>query len=152
MSKIVRTVSNQLSLLIFIFGLYVIMHGHVTPGGGFQGGAVVASGAALLIVAFGSREIQKGLKERHLSIIESSGALIFIGLAFGGLGTLFFYNFLVGSPIFGNIPPSGPGSADVWTGGVLPLMNIGVGLKVIAGLSAIVLVMALVSSGEEIEE
>jgi len=152
MSKIVRTVSNQLALLIFIFGLYIIIHGHVTPGGGFQGGAVVASGAALLIVAFGSREIQKGLKERHLSIIESSGALIFIGLAFGGLGTLFFYNFLVGSPIFGNIPPSGPSPADVWTGGVLPLMNIGVGLKVIAGLSAIVLVMALVSSGEEIEE
>jgi len=128
------------------------MHGHVTPGGGFQGGAVIASGAALLIVAFGSREIQKGLKERHLSIVESSGALIFIGLAFAGIGTLFFYNFLVGSPIFGGIPPSGPNPGNVWTGGVVPLMNIGVGLKVIAGLSAIVLAMALASSGEEMEE
>ena len=54
MSKIVRTVSNQLILLVLIFGLYIIMHGHVTPGGGFQGGAIVASGTALIIVAFGS--------------------------------------------------------------------------------------------------
>jgi len=152
MSKIVRTISNQLILLILIFGLYIIMHGHVTPGGGFQGGAVVASGAALIIVAFGSYEVQKRLKERHLSILESSGALIFIGLAFAGMATVFFYNFLVGSPVFGHIPPSGPNPGDIWTGGVVPLMNLGVGLKVLAGLSAIVLALALASSGEEMEE
>jgi energy-converting hydrogenase B subunit I len=152
MSKIVRTVSNQLILLVLIFGLYIIMHGHVTPGGGFQGGAIVASGAALIIVAFGSYEVQKRLKERHLSILESGGALIFIGLAFAGMATVFFYNFLVGSPVFGHIPPFGPNPGDIWTGGVVPLMNIAVGLKVLAGLSAIVLVMALASSGEEMEE
>jgi len=152
MSKIVRTISNQLILLVLIFGLYIIMHGHVTPGGGFQGGAIVASGAALIIVAFGSYEVQKRLKERHLSILESGGALIFIGLAFAGMATVFFYNFLVGSPVFGHIPPFGPNPGDIWTGGVVPLMNIAVGLKVLAGLSAIVLVMALASSGEEMEE
>jgi energy-converting hydrogenase B subunit I len=152
MSKIVRTISNQLILFIVIFGLYIIMHGHVTPGGGFQGGAVVASGAALIIVAFGSYEVQKRLKERHLSILESSGGLIFIGLAFAGMATVFFYNFLVGSPVFGHIPPFGPNPGDIWTGGVVPLMNIGVGLKVLAGLSAIVLALALASSGEEMEE
>jgi energy-converting hydrogenase B subunit I len=152
MSKIVRTVSNILVLLIFIFGLYIVMHGHVTPGGGFQGGAVLASGAALIIVAFGSYNVQKRLKEHHLSILESGGALIFIGLAFGGMAIVFFYNFLVGSPIFGHIPPSGSNPGDVWTGGVIPLMNLAVGLKVLAGLSAIVLVMALTSSGIEVEE
>jgi energy-converting hydrogenase B subunit I len=152
MSKIVRTMSNQLILLVLIFGLYIIMHGHVTPGGGFQGGAVVASGTALIIVAFGSYEIQKRLKERHLSILESGGALLFIGLAFAGMATVFFYNFLVGSPVFGHIPPFGSNPGDIWTGGVVPLMNIGVGLKVLAGLSAIILAMALAASGEEMEE
>jgi len=44
MSKIVRTITNILYSSILIFGFYVIMHGHLTPGGGFQGGAVVASG------------------------------------------------------------------------------------------------------------
>ena len=152
MSKIVRTISTLLVPFILIFGIYVIMHGHLTPGGGFQGGAVFASGAALLIVAFGSYNIQKKLQDHQLSILESSGAVMFIGLAFGGIATVFFYNFLVGSPIFGHIPPSGSNPGDIWTGGVIPLMNLAVGLKVIAGLSVIVLVMALASNKTEIEK
>jgi len=152
MSKIVRTMSNILILFVFVYGLYIIMHGHLTPGGGFQGGAIVASGVALLLVAFGSHNLHKSLKERHLSILESGGGLIFIGLAFGGLATIFFYNFLVGSPIFGHIPPSGPNPGDIWTGGVIPFMNLAVGLKVLAGFSAILLVMALASSRKEVEE
>ncbi len=152
MSKIVRTISTFLVMFIFIYGLYLIMHGHLTPGGGFQGGAVFASGVALLIVAFGSYKVHQHLEEHHLSILESSGALIFIGLAFGGIATIFFYNFLVGSPIFGQIPPTGSNPGDIWTGGVIPLMNLAVGLKVLAGLSAILLTMALATSITEVEE
>jgi len=152
LSKIVRTVANQLILFILIFGLYVIAHGHLTPGGGFQGGAVIVSGVVMLLVAFSSKELKKSLRERLLSIMESTGALIFSILAFAGISTAFFYNFLVGTPIFGRIPPTGPNPGDIWTGGVIPLMNLAVGLKVIAGLSAVVLALALFSSGEEIEE
>ena len=152
LSKIVRTVANQLILFILVFGLYVIAHGHITPGGGFQGGAVVVSGVVMLLVAFSSQELKKSLRERLLSIMESSGALIFAILGFAGIGTVFFYNFLVGTSIFGRIPATGPGPGDIWTGGVIPLMNLAVGLKVIAGLSAVVLAMALFASGEEIEE
>lgn len=152
MSKIVRTITNLLTPFILMFGIYVIIHGHITPGGGFQGGAVFASGIALLIVAFNSAKVQEKLKEHHLSVIESSGALLFIGLAFAGLAVTFFYNFLVGSPIFGQIPPEGANPGFIWTAGVIPLMNIAVGLKVIAGLSAVVLVMALASSNIRIDE
>jgi len=152
LSKIVRTVANQLILFIIVFGLYVITHGHITPGGGFQGGAVIVSGVVMLLVAFSSQELKKSLRERVLSIMESTGALIFAILAFAGIGTAFFYNFLVGTPIFGRIPATGPGPGDIWTGGVIPLMNFAVGLKVIAGLSAVVLAIALFSSGEEVEE
>ena len=152
MSKIVRTIANPIVMLIFIFGFYIIMHGHITPGGGFQGGAVVASGIALLVVAFGASAVNKGVKERVLQLVESSGALLFIALAFGGIGVVFFYNFLIGTPIFGQIPPTGPNPGNVWTGGFIPLMNIAVGLKVIAGLSSVVIVMALTSSDEEVEE
>ena len=152
LSKIVRTVANQLTLFIVVFGLYVIAHGHITPGGGFQGGAVIVSGVVMLLVAFSSQELKKSLRERFLSIMESTGALILIGLALAGIGTVFAYNFLVGTPIFGRIPATGPGPGDIWTGGVIPLMNFAVGLKVIAGLSAVVLAIALFSSGEEVEE
>jgi energy-converting hydrogenase B subunit I len=152
LSKIVRTVTNEFMPIIIIFGLYIIAHGHLTPGGGFQGGAVIVSGVVMLLVAFNHQEVGKVLRERLLSIMESTGALIFIGLAFAGIGTAFFYNLLVGSPIFGRIPATGPNPGDIWTGGFIPLMNFAVGLKVAAGLTAVVLALALFSSGEEIEE
>ncbi|MFP3879688.1 MAG: MnhB domain-containing protein [Dehalococcoidia bacterium] len=152
LSKIVRTAANQLIVFIAVFGLYVIAHGHITPGGGFQGGAIIVSGVVMLLVAFSSHEIKKGLRERVLSVVESSGALVFIILAFAGIGTVFFYNLLLGTPLFGGIPATGPGPGNIWTGGIIPLMNFAVGLKVIAGLSAVVLALALFSSGEEVEE
>ena len=74
MSKIVKTVSNITFPLIVIYGLYVIAHGHLTPGGGFQGGAVVASGLAMILVAYGSVWTMGKIKEKRLSVFESVGA------------------------------------------------------------------------------
>lgn len=145
MSKIVKTAASTIFVFTLIYGLYIIAHGHLTPGGGFQGGAVVASGLVMLIVVFGSSWTMKKIKEENLSVLESIGAVGFIGLAFLGLlftGT-FFNNFLVGQDmLFGMVPEFGSTIANFNTGGVLPLMNFAVGLKVIAGLFAIVLVMA----------
>jgi energy-converting hydrogenase B subunit I len=152
MSKIVRTITSLTFPLALIYGLYVIAHGHLTPGGGFQGGAVVASGLAMILVAFGSSRIMKRTKEKTLSLFESTGAVFFILLAFLGLlfGAVFFNNFLVGNPyLFGIIPPAGSTMYNFNTAGVLPLMNFAVGLKVIAGLFAIVLIMAHATSHKE---
>ncbi len=143
MSKIVRTTAQFLTPAILLYGLYLIVHGHVTSGGGFQGGAVFASSAALLVVAFGSKHVAAFLKEHHLVVLSSSGALIFIGLAFAGMGVTFFYNLFVGSPLFGNIPAYGSNPEDIWTGGTVPLMNFAVAMNVVAGLSAIVIAMGL---------
>jgi len=150
MSKIVKTTANISFPFIVIYGLYIIAHGHLTPGGGFQGGAIIASGLALLLVAYGSDWIMDKIEESKLSILESLGALGFISVAFLGFifGGVFFTNFIVGMPIlFGGIPVST--AADINTGGTLPLMNFAVGLKVIAGLFAIVLVMAYYISKED---
>jgi energy-converting hydrogenase B subunit I len=150
MSTIVKTIANISFPIITIYGLYVIAHGHLTPGGGFQGGAIVASGLVLLAVAHGTDWIESKVKEHDLSVLESLGALGFIGLAFVGLimGGAFFSNFLVDTGmLFGEIPVNG--AANINTGGTLPLMNFAVGLKVIAGLFAIVLVMAIATNKKE---
>jgi len=63
MSKIVRTVANFVYGFIIIFGFYIIVHGHLTPGGGFQGGAVAASAFALILVSYGTINSQKFLKK-----------------------------------------------------------------------------------------
>jgi multicomponent Na+:H+ antiporter subunit B len=150
MSKIVQTIASISFPFIMIYGLYVIAHGHLTPGGGFQGGAVVASALAMMLVAFGAPWILDRFKEKHLSSLESLGGLGFILMALFGLvlGGIFFNNFLVGNPyLFGTIPDST--ASDINTAGVLPFMNFFVGLKVIAGLFAIVLVMAYATSHKE---
>jgi energy-converting hydrogenase B subunit I len=152
MTKIVKTTANILFPFTLIFGLYVIAHGHLTPGGGFQGGAIVASGCALLLVAYGSPWVFDYVKEKRLVVFESLGAIGFITLAFLGLlfSAVFFGNFLAGSGLlFGIMLPTGSTLANFDTGGVLPLMNFAVGVKVIAGLFVIVLVMAAASSSRE---
>jgi len=144
MSKIVRTIANLVYGFIIIFGFYVIIHGHLTPGGGFQGGAVVASAFALLLVSYGSLNIQKFLKRDLLSILESCGLTMFIVLAFLGLGITFFYNLLANSGSwFGDTAVIGINPGNMNTGGVIPLMNIAVGLEVLSALGIIVLIMAI---------
>lgn len=154
MSKIVKTMTAVILPLVLVFGLYVIAHGHLTPGGGFQGGAVVASGLIMILVAFGSKWTMDHVKEKQLSILESLGAISFIGLGFIGIfytGNVFFKNFLAKAnnsqiPIFNEMAT---GASNINTAGVIPLMNFAVGLKVIAGLFAIVLVMAYATRKKE---
>ncbi len=143
MSKIVKNITKLVYGFIIIFGFYVIVHGHLTPGGGFQGGAVVASAFALLLISYGQLEAKKLLKVDIFSLLESCGLTAFIVIAFLGLGTTFFYNFLANSGgWFGNAVTPGINPGDMNTAGVLPLMNMAVGLEVFAGLGIIVLLMA----------
>ena len=143
MSKIVKTVTNFVYGFIIIFGFYIIAHGHLTPGGGFQGGAVVGSAFALLLVSYGSLSSKKFLKKNIFSLFENFGLLFFIVLGFSGLGITFFYNFLANSGgWFGDAAVIGINSGDMNTGGLIPLMNIAVGLEVLSAFGVILLTMA----------
>jgi len=148
MSLIVRTITKLIYGFILVYGFYVIVHGHITPGGGFQGGAIVASAFALLIVAYGNQGVKKYLKKDVFSLIESTGLVLFIAFAFFGLGATFFYNFLANSGgLFGNPAVIGVNPGDLNTGGTVPIMNFAVGLEVLAALAVIILTM---SAGSEI--
>ncbi len=143
---IIKTTTRFLATLILTFGAYIILHGHLTPGGGFQGGAVFASGLALLIVACESKVIAERFKKVPLSALESVGALGFLGTAaLGFMGYTFFKNVIANSgfPIFGGRTPIGINPGYLNTGGTLSYMNIFVGTKVLAGLTSIVLVFFL---------
>ncbi|HHD15857.1 MAG TPA: sodium:proton antiporter [Euryarchaeota archaeon] len=147
MSPVVRTVVKIAFAPMFAFGAYIILHGHLTPGGGFQGGAIIGSLMALYLVAFGATAWKKKL----LSGLESGGLLVFIGTGILGLVSgLMFYNFLADSdiPIFNEAVPTMLGYthsnwAPLWTGGTISVMNLAVGIEVIAGLTLIVITMGL---------
>ena len=144
MSKIVKTTAKIVFVFALLFGIYVILGGHLTPGGGFQGGAIVASAFALLIVAFGYNSLIK--HKGKFTVLECLALLLFISLAFIGMKIVFFDNFLAQSTEFG------VNSGKLLSGGVIPLMNIAVGLEVVAALTSIILLMSRASYKENIEE
>ncbi len=135
MSLIVKTVTTMTIGFIFMYGVYVILHGHLTPGGGFAGGVIVAGALVLRILAFGSDTQKEKSAEERASSFESLGALLFIGIALVGmvLTGVLFLNFLPkGTPL------------HLWSAGIIPLCNIAIGIKVGAGLYTIFLALAAV--------
>ncbi len=148
MSVVVRTVARILVPVILVFGGYVILHGHLTPGGGFQGGAVAASAVALVLVAFGAPSV-KGLKS-PFSTLEDLGGVAFVVLGFVGLGFTFFANSLAGmGGLFGSPVPTGPNPGYLNTAGTLPLMNWAVGFKVLGGLGAVMVLFGLFGGDDD---
>lgn len=144
MSRIVRTSADILYPFVLIFGLYIVMHGHLTPGGGFQGGAVIATGVVLVIVANSYEDITGKLQRVVYKAQESIGLLLFIGAAAIALvlGLPFFYNVLANSGLLFGLPvPFGPNPGELNTGGLIPVMNIAVGLEVWGALTVIILSM-----------
>ena len=144
MSRIVRIGADILYPAIVIFGLYIVAHGHLTPGGGFQGGAVIATGGALVIVAYSYKEVTGWLTKNVLMGQEVIGLLGFIGaglLAFA-VGQVFFFNFLANSgSLFGMPVPYGINPGELNTAGVIPVMNFAVGIEVWGGLTIVILYM-----------
>ncbi len=124
-SLILRTGSRLLFPLILLLGTYVFVHGHLTPGGGFQGGAIIASGFLLMFLAFPKQSINK----KSLSVVESLSGLVFVGI--GLLGLVFSGYFLT------NFLPKGIPNT-LFSAGIIPVIYIAVGLKVGFDLTGII--------------
>ena len=78
MDVIIRTVAKGIFPFIILLGFFIILHGHLTPGGSFPGGAIVASGFALVAVAFGIKRAEMLVKEKTLHIMEGIVAMIIV--------------------------------------------------------------------------
>jgi len=142
MSTIVKQVARLVSGLIFIYGIYIILHGHLTPGGGFAGGAIVAGAFILLILAYGSSEARLKMEIRGSSLTESLAILVVILLALAAM--------LIGLRIFfANYLPRGE-AGELVSAGVIPLFNLFIGMEVAAAILTIFL--ALIIFKEESSE
>jgi energy-converting hydrogenase B subunit I len=149
-SVIVRNAACILAIPVTVFGLYVVIHGHVSPGGGFAGGAVLATLVALFLVAFIPESTGKPTRRWFLSGLESFGVITFSLLIFASHGVAFFED-LIHDPawVFGSQDPFGPHAGNLLAGGAIPLMNLSVGLEVFAALS---LVVMLFYTGRKVDE
>ncbi len=149
-SRIIAYSALFLFPLIIIFGAYLVIHGHLTPGGGFQGGAVMASGTALILVT-GFIARNSKMTRKILSVFESLALTIFICMGFAGITTAFLYNFMATPDSLFNTVAFGPNLGDLTSAGILPIISLAVGIEVFCGIS-IILVSLFHASKEDKEE
>jgi len=128
-NPIVSLVSFTVAPFIMLFALYVIFHGHYSPGGGFQGGTMLAAAVLLVRLAAGSELGQLQFKKGWATPLGSVGVLIYFSTGFVALlmgGNFLNYRFL----------PLGCDDAVTRSWGIL-FIEIGVALAVMGILVAI---------------
>lgn len=143
MTLIVKTITRLILWMILVYGIYLILHGHLTPGGGFGGGVILALSFLSIMLAYGHEYTSKWLNMRLLHDLESATVLLFlvIGLIGIGVGGAFLYNFLSHGTLF-----------NLLSAGTIPLLNILIGIKVGVSLFLVVWVLAElhVEKGEDL--
>jgi multicomponent Na+:H+ antiporter subunit B len=125
-SELVQNGADILLPLIFIFAAYIIMNGHLSAGGGFQGGAVIASGVMLLLLAKPATK----LAQDFLSFSESLAGVLFVLVGVAGL-------IFAGGFLDNRVLPLGQFGA-FFSAGAIPVISILLGIKVGAELSVII--------------
>ncbi len=123
---VVKTVCRILVPLIQLFGLYVIAHGHGSPGGGFQGGCILAASFVLILVTFNLAETKKRLSEKLNNFYNSFGVFIY---AWTGLMCLFLGGNFLDYGKLSKILPVDPVKARYF--GIFSV-EVGVGITVMA--------------------
>lgn len=127
-SEILRTGSDLLLPLVVMYGAFVSIHGHLTPGGGFQGGVIAASGVLLALLAGEQR-----FGHLTVSALESLSGLGYVLMGVAGL--------LLGAGLLDSrILPLGSVGAMV-SAGAVPIIYALIGLKVGAELTGMLVTM-----------
>jgi len=121
---ILREITSLLLPFIQVYGVYVIMHGHLSPGGGFAGGMILGVSFVLYILVFGLDSCLNKVPHRLSSVMESLGTLWYA--AVGLLGVLRGASFLMNKNA--GIGLGTPG--ELFSSGLIMIITIGVGLKV----------------------
>ncbi|OQY36800.1 MAG: hypothetical protein B6226_05955, partial [Candidatus Cloacimonetes bacterium 4572_65] len=125
-SEILRTSAQFLFPMIVLFGVYIFVHGHLTPGGGFQGGVLIASAFVMMMLS----EQKPQFNKQMLMVTESlSGAFYII---IGILGLVLAGGFL--DPTFISLGKYGM----LFSAGAVPIIYSLIGLKVGSELTNIV--------------
>lgn len=124
--EIVQSGTALLFPLILMFSAYIIMNGHLSAGGGFQGGAVLASGVMLLLLARPDYPLAVGI----LSVTESLAGVLFVATGIAGL-------IFAGGFLDSRVLPLGE-FGSFFSAGAIPVLSVLLGIKVGCELSVII--------------
>lgn len=127
-SEVVRIFTRKLFPFMLLYGCYLISHGHLSPGGGFQGGVIFGSAIILLALVEGVKVTQRRFQEKTLSLIKNIGMLVFVLMGFTGmfLGYHFLSDFIPRGQI-GTVPSAG----------LILFLNLTIGFMVGTGIAVV---------------
>jgi multisubunit Na+/H+ antiporter MnhB subunit len=123
MSLIVRTVTRMTVMFIFLYGVYISSNEHVSPGGGFAGGIIIALAFMSIMLAYGKDLALSAVPQKFLAFLGSLGVFLLLGVSL-----LFF-------------------TIGLFAGKAVPLNLLATALKVSAGISVIFISLVLLRSG-----
>ena len=139
MTPIVKNTARLVTGFIAVFGVYVAMTGHISPGGGFAGGVIFAAAGVLVVLAFGRHAAAGILTEAKCHLWDAGGALGFLVVALlGYFAGSFFFNFI---SVMGKDKPIAS-LHELTSGGTIPLSNLAIMVKVGAGLAGAFLALS----------
>lgn len=137
---IVKCAADIFMPLAAMFGIYVIMHGDSSPGGGFQGGVLVAGALLLCFLGYGHRTNYHGYEHGYIPRVETLAEIVYIGVAVAGIvaGGNFCLNIIL---------------SRFWEIETAQIMSDAVGVNVFTGISCLmILMLGVLMRGDDDEE
>ena len=130
---IVKSGADLFLPFAIVLGFYVILFGTVSPGGGFQGGVIVASAVLLIYLGYGYKRLVKAINPEYMRIGEALGAIVYVLLGLAGVfvGANFCRNFVFNNGEVG----------DMISAGNISFMSYTVGFKVLTGIGFLLILM-----------
>jgi len=140
---IVKCAADKFLPFAVVFGLYIIMFGTISPGGGFQGGVLVASAALLIYLGYGYDAARNSIDPEVTRVNEAMGATLYVCLALLGLA--------VGANFCRNVFYQNGAIGDMISAGTITFMGYAVGYKVLTGVGFLLMLMLslLAPDGDE---
>jgi energy-converting hydrogenase B subunit I len=132
MTLLVRVIVRGLLPILLIFGAYIITYGHLTAGGGFQGGMIIVGTIMSFYLAYGYNTVRR-FQEEDLDLTEHASAMLYLIL---GLIALF----AAGNTFLTNVIRGGT-AGTLFSGGIIFVLNVIVGVKVAAGTLLVLLIL-----------
>jgi len=137
MSLIVKEVTKLVTGFIALYAAYIILYGHLTPGGGFAGGVILACCFILAVLAYGKDFTSRMITGAGAKAWDTLGATLFLAVALLGYSVGgFFANFL-----------PHPGNFKLVSAGTIPVSNVAIGIKVAACLLGVFLALSVYRPG-----
>jgi len=124
-----RVVTLGLVGPLVTFGIYIITHGHLTPGGGFQGGVILATAPLLVYLSGDLKTFKTMANHQAVEIAKGLGIAGFLCLGLPGM--------IFGGAYLRNVLALGA-TGDIFSGGMIPLINVCTGAAVGAGLVMVI--------------